>query len=326
MLSHYAPQLAMALALTFGTAAAAQALPEGTFPTKPIRLLVGYAQGGSVDTIARTIAPALSRRLGQPVEVTNMAGASGSIAAVTAALAAPDGHTLLLGSPAEAGINHLLSRSSRFDPLRTLTPIGLVGSQPLVLVAGAGTSVRTIEDFLTYAWRKGGAARYGSSGHGTPLHLAGETVKHLADVQMEHVPYRGAGPMLPEVKRGATDFAVMVLSSALPHVRDGSLNAIGVTQARRTQAAPDIPALAEHPRLQDLDISVWFGLLGPARLPPQVTQRLKAELHAVLQDDALRERLASSGVTLMDGIDFGPFLKSELRKFSLALTRARLRH
>ena len=326
MLSRYIKQFVTTLALTLGTVAVVRGAPEGDFPTQPIRLLVGYAQGGSVDAIARAVAPALSRRLGQPVEVVNMAGASGSIAAVTVALAAPDGHTLLLGSPAEVGINHLLSPSGRFDPLRDLTPIGLVGSQPLVLVTGAGTSVRTIDDFLAYTRRKRGAARYASAGHGTPLHLAGETIQQLADVQMEHVPYRGAGPMLPDVKSGTADFAVLVLSSALPHLRDGSLHAIGVTQPRRAQAAPDIPALAEHERLRGVDISVWFGLLGPARLPPRVTQRLQSELRAVLEDGALRRQLESTGVALMDDVDFGPFLQGELRKFALTLARAQPRH
>lgn len=317
-------QLATTLALALVTAA--HAAPPGDYPTRPVRLLVGYAAGGSVDTIARAVAPALSQRLGQPVEVVNIAGASGSIAAVTVALAEPDGHTLLLGSPAEVGINHLLSQPGRFDPLRDLTPIGLVGSQPLVLVTGPGTAVRSIDDFLAYTHRRRGSARYATAGHGTPLHLAGETIKQLAGVQMEHAPYRGASLMLPDVKSGSADFAVMVLSSALPHVREGSLQAIGVTQAHRTPAAPGIPALAEHTRLQGMDIGVWFGLLGPARLPPQVTQRLQAELQAVLKDGALRRQLESGGVALMDEIEFRPFLRSELQKFTQTITRAQLRH
>ena len=317
-------RLATTLALALITAA--QAAPPGGDPIRPIRLLVGYAAGGSVDTIARAVAPVLTQRLGQPVEVVNIAGASGSIAAVTVALAEPDGHTLLLGSPAEVGINHLLSQPGRFDPLRDLTPIGLIGSQPLVLVSGPGTAVHSIDDFLAYAQRKRGSVRYATAGHGTPLHLAGETIKQLAGVQMEHVPYRGASLMLPDVKTGATDFAVMVLSSALPHVRDGSLHAIGLTQPQRTPAAPDIPALAEHARLRGTDIGVWFGLLGPARLPPHVTQRLHLELRAALQDATLRGRLEAGGVVLMDEIEFAPFLHNELKKFTQTITRAQLRH
>ncbi len=319
-------QLAFALILALGAAASAQTPPDRPFPERPIRLLVGYAPGGSVDAIARALAPALSRRLGQPVDVVNVAGASGSIAAVSVALAPADGHTLLLGSPAEVGINHLLSTSSRFHPLRDLTPIGLVGSQPLVLVAGNGTSVRTIEDFIGYARHRRTAARYGSAGHGTPLHLAGERINQLAGLQMSHVPYRGAGPLLPEVKRGAADFAVMVLSSALPHIRDGSLTAIGVTQSHRAAVAPDIPALAEHAQLRELDVSVWFGLLGPARLPPAVVQRLHAELRVVLNDPTLRRALESRGVTLLDAVEFAPFLQAELQKFTLTVRQAGLRH
>lgn len=324
MFLHSMKRFAVTIALTL--AATAHAAPPGDYPTQPIRLLVGYAPGGSVDTMARTVAPALSQRLGQPIEIVNVAGASGSIAAVTVALAAPDGYTLLMGSPAEVGINHLLSHSGRFDPLRDLTPIGLIGNQPLVLVAGPKTSVRSIDDFLAYTQRKRGAVRYATAGHGTPLHLAGETIKQLAGMQMEHVPYRGASLMLPDVKSGATDFAVMVLSSALPHLRDGSLQAIGLTQPSRSPAAPDVPALAEHARLRGTDIGVWFGLLGPAKLPPHVTQRLHTELRAVLQDAAMRRQLESGGVALMDEVEFAPFLRSELQKFTQTIARAHLRH
>lgn len=305
-------------------AAPALARAQASAPTETA-LLVGYAAGGSVDLVARTVAPGLSRALGQAVRVENLAGASGALAAVKAALAPPDGHTLLMGSPAEVGINHLLRGGGRFDPRRDLTPVGLVGSQPMVLVAGRSVPVTDIPQFLDYAARQEGRARYASSGMGTPLHLAGEAIQQRAGIRLEHRPYRGAGPMLPDLLDGRVEFAVMVLSSALPMVREGRLRALGVTSAARAPGAPGIPALAEHPRLRGLDIGVWFGLFGPARLPAATIPPLRAALLATLKDRAIRQRLEAAGVTLMEDTPIEPFLLAELQKFEHLVAWAGLR-
>jgi len=315
------------LALCGGAALlAAPALPwaQGA-PAQDLALLVGYSAGGSVDLVARTLAPALSRELGQAVRVENLAGASGALAAVKTALAAPDGRTLLMGSPSEVGINHLLRRDGRFDPRRDLTPIGLVGSQPLVLVAGRSVPVADIDQFLTYAARRGSRARYASAGAGTPLHLAGEAIQQRAGITLEHRPYRGAGPMLPDLLDGRVEFAVMVLSSALAMVREGRLRALGVTTAARAPGAPDIPALAEHPRLQGLDIGVWFGLFGPARLQASTVQQLRLALLSSLKVAAVRQRLEGAGVSLMEETPIEPFLLAELQKFERLVAWAGLR-
>ncbi len=297
------------------TAAVPQAPnPQAAYPGKPVTLVVGYAPGGSVDLVARALAPGLSRRLGQPVEVRNIAGASGAIAAVQVALAEPDGHTLMLGSPAEVGINHLTTRS-KFDPLVDTTPIGLVGSQPLVLVASRRAPVSTVDEFLSHSAAHPGSATYASSGLGTPLHLTGETIKQMAGLEIRHVPYRGAGPMLPDVLGGQVDYAVMVLSSALPHIREGRIKALGLAQGGRSAVAPEVPALGEHPRFKGVDASVWFGLLGPAGLPPAVTARLRLELRALLKEPGLRRQLEAAGLKLSEDTDFAVFLKAEVEKF-----------
>lgn len=295
------------------------------YPDRPVNLVVGYAAGGSVDLVARAIEPGLSRRLGQPVKIANVAGASGAIAAVQVAVADADGHTLLLGSPAEVGINHLTTRS-RYDPLKDTTPIVLIGSQPMVLVASKRVPVGTLDEFLSYVQKHPGKTTYASSGLGTPLHLAGETIKQKSGLDMRHVSYRGAGAMLPDLLGGEVDFAVMVLSSALPHIRDGRIKALGLTQASRSAAAPDIPAMGEHPKLKGLDISVWFGLLGPAKMPPVVTTRLRDELREVLKDPALRRKLEASGLALSESTDFVPFLKLEIEKFKRVVEFAGLGH
>ena len=296
-----------------------------SFPSQPINLVVGYAPGGSVDLVARAIAPGLSKRLGQPVNVSNVAGASGAIAAIQVALAEPTGYTLLLGSPAEVGINHLTSRS-KYDPLKDTTPIALIGSQPMVLVASKRVPVATVDEFLTYTAQHPGTTTYASSGLGTPLNLAGETVKQKAGLDIKHVPYRGAGPMLPDVLGGQVDYAVMVLSSALKHINDGRIKAIGVTQANRSAAAPNVPALGENPKLKGVDIGVWFGVLGPAKMPPAVVSQLRAEVREVLKDPALRKKLEASGLTLAEDTDFVPFLKAEIAKFKQVVEFAGIRN
>ena len=296
----------------------AAGLPQA-FPGRPFTLVVGYPAGGSVDFVARAVAPSLSRRLGQPVQVENIAGASGTIGAVKVALAEADGHTLLLGSPSEVGINHLTGRRDRFNPQTDLTPIGLIGSQPMVLVASRSAGARSVSEFLDYATRHPGQARYATAGAGTPLHLAGETIRQRAGIDIRHQPYRGAGPMLPDLLDGRIDFAVMVLSSALAHIRDGRLHAIGLTSARRTAALPRVPALAEHPRLAGVDLGVWFGVLGPRRMPPAAQQRLEDELHGAMKEPALRLQLQGAGLDLMEDVAFGPFLRREIEKFRRVL-------
>lgn len=295
--------------------------PQG-LAARPVSLVVGYPAGGSVDLVARTVAPPLARRLGQPVQVENIAGASGTIGAVKVALAEADGHTLLLGSPSEVGINHLTGQRDRFNPQTDLTPIGLIGSQPMVLVAGRSARARNVAEFLDYATRHPGEARYATAGPGTPLHLAGETIRQRAGIDIRHQPYRGAGPMLPDLLDGRVDFAVMVLSSALPHIREGRLHAIGLTSARRTAALPNLPALAEHPRLAGVDLGVWFGVLGPRRLPPVTRERLAEELRATMKEPALRLQLQGAGLELMEDVAFAPFLRAEIEKFRRVLAGA----
>jgi len=308
------------------TAALLAALPLGGraqgFPARPLALVVGYPAGGSVDLVARAIAPPLARRLGHAVQVENIAGASGTIGAVKVALAEADGHTLLLGSPSEVGINHLAGRRDRFNPQTDLTPIALVGRQPMVLVAAPHARTRSVQDFLDRATKHPGQARYATAGPGTPLHLAGETIRQRAGIDIRHQPYRGAGPMLPDLLDGRVDYAVMVLSSALPHVREGRLHAIGLTTAQRSAALPQVPALAEHARLGGVDLGVWFGVLGPRRLPPLVQERLAAELRGLMKEPALRLQLQGAGLELMEDVAFAPFLRAEIERFRRVLAGA----
>ncbi len=304
--------LGAALAALAPCLASAQA---DAYPAKAITLMVGYQPGGSVDLVARVIAQPLSKRLGQTIVIENAAGAGGTIAAHKVAAAPKDGYTLLMGSTSEIGINHLTRKDSRFDPLRDLLPIGLVGTQPMVLVTGRDNPVGTAAGFVAHLAKNPGRTTYASPGVGTPLHLAGEMVKKKANVFMVHIPYRGAASMTTDLLGGQVDFGVFMLSSALPYIRDGRMKALGVTSAERNAMAADIPALGELPALHGLDISVMFGVLAPAGTPAPVVSRLRSELKAVVKEPEVRKKLQDVGFALDEEADFEKLLRSEIEKF-----------
>lgn len=264
---------------------------------KPITLLVGYPPGGSTDFVARTIAEPLSKRLGTPVVVENVGGAGGTIAAQRAVNAAPDGYTLLLGSGSEVSLARLFNSAIRYDGRTDLSHIGLVGVTPMVLVASAALGIRDVGDALLRLRNEPKRYSFASSGIGTPLHMAGELVNLKAGVSMRHIPYRGAGQMVQDVLGGSTEFGVFVLTSALPHIRTGRMTALGVTTAGRSRAAPEIPALGEHPRLKGYDMNVWYGLFGPARLPAPAVARLNRELNEILREKETWEKLQQAGIS-----------------------------
>ncbi len=313
------------LALGLSALAALPALAqEAPYPTRPITLVVGYSPGGSVDLVARAVAPELARRLGQQVVVENVAGAGGTLGAAKVAAARPDGYTLLVGSPSEVGINQLISKSARYDGLQDLTAVGMIGAQPLVLVAHPRTGLSDATAFQAFAARQPGKFSYASSGNGTPLHLAGELIKREGGVDLLHVPYRGATQMVTDLLGGQVDFAVFVLSSALPHIREGRMKAIGLTTRQRSAAAREIPTLAETPRFAAVDIGVWFGLFLPAKTPAPVVARLQRELREVLRLPEVSGRLEGSGVTMTPYLDAPRFVRDEVERFRRIVEFARI--
>lgn len=296
------------------------------YPSRPITLVVGYPPGGSTDLTGRTVAAELAKRLGRQVIVENIGGAGGALGAQKVVQAAPDGYTLLLGSNNEMAISGLVSSAARYDPLRQFTPIGLVASQPMVLVAGPKSGVRDIGGFIDLVRRHPGRFSYGSSGIGTALHLAGEMVKEAAGLFVLHIPYRGVAPLTTDLLGGQLEFGVFVLSSGLPHIRSGKVVALGTTEARRSAVAGDIPALAEHPMLKPVDISSWFGLWGPAGLPAAVLQRLRAVLAESLAAPELRSKLGESGATVFaPGSELGNFQAQEIAKYRRIVDFAKIK-
>jgi tripartite-type tricarboxylate transporter receptor subunit TctC len=304
----------------------ALACAQAEYPARPITLVVGYPPGGSTDLTARIVGAELARLLGQPVVIENIGGAGGTLGALKVAAAKPDGHTLLLGTNNEMSIHKLINRAARVDGFSDFTSIGLIGSQPMLLVASTASGIRNLDEFINTVKRRPGKFSYGSSGIGTALHLAGEMVKQRAGLFMVHIPYRGVAPLTNDLIGGQLEFGVFVLSSGLPHVKSGKMVALGSTQLARSLTAPEIAPLGEHPQLKGLDISSWFGLYAPAQLPPALLQRLQTALRDTLRNPEVRRKLEESGATLAaPGTDLAAFMRGEQDKYRRIVQFANIR-
>ena len=295
------------------------------YPSKPITLIVGYPPGGSTDLTGRTVAAELSKKLGVPVVIENVGGAGGSIGAQKVINAAPDGYTLLVGANNEIAISRLVSATVKYS-LNDFTPIGLIASQPMVLVASTKSGVKNIDQFMSLVKANPGKFSYGSSGVGTALHLAGDMVKDQGGLFMTHIPYRGVAPLANDLLGNNIEFGVFVLSSGLPHIKSGKVVALGTTEKKRSAVTPDIPALSENAKLKDIDISSWFALMGPAKLPEPVVVRLKKALAESLQSPDLRKKLEDSGSAIAPlNADMPKFLKDETAKYQRIVDFAKIR-
>jgi tripartite-type tricarboxylate transporter receptor subunit TctC len=210
--------------------------------------------------------------------------------------------------------------------LNDFTPIGLIASQPMVLVASTKSGVKNIDQFMSLVKSNPGKFSYGSSGVGTALHLAGEMVKDQGGLFMTHIPYRGVAPLANDLLGNNIEFGVFVLSSGLPHIRSGKVLALGTTEKKRSAVTPDIPALSENAKLKDIDISSWFALMGPAKLPEPVVARLKKALAESLQSPDLRKKLEDSGSAIAPlNVDMPKFLKDETAKYQRIVDFAKIR-
>lgn len=286
------------------------------YPSKPITLVVGYPPGGSTDLTGRVLGAELAKRLGVAVVIENVGGAGGAIGAQKVANAAPDGYTLLVGANNEIAIKRLVSPATVKYEAKDFTPLGLIASQPMVLVASPKTGVKNLAEFMTLAKANPGKFSYGSSGVGTALHLAGEMVKDQGKLFMTHIPYRGVAPLTNDLLGNNLEFAVYVLSSGLPQIKAGKVVALGTTERKRAAATPDVPALAEHPALKNIDIASWFALMGPAKLPEPVVAKLKKALAESLQSPELRKKLEDSGSAIAPlNVDMPQFLSDETAKY-----------
>jgi tripartite-type tricarboxylate transporter receptor subunit TctC len=263
------------------------------YPVKPIRLVVGLAPGGATDIMARTLAPALSEELGQPVVVDNRPGAAGSIGAATVAKAAPDGYTLFLASSSFTS-NAVLQQNGSFDPLQDFEPITNIALAPFLLVVRNSLPVGSVQELIAYARSNPGKLNYASSGIGSTAHLTGELLKRTAGIEMTHIVYRGAGPALADVLGGQVDLMFASIVSSLHHAKSGKLKALAVTSAKRSAVVPEFPTVAEA-GVPSFGMIGYFGLLAPARTPAGVVGTVHAAVQRAIKRRDVVERIAADG-------------------------------
>ena len=314
--------IAAAFALGLGAAGAAQA--QATWPTKPVRIVVPFAAGGTTDILARAIAPELGKAFGQQFIVDNRGGAGGNIGAELVAKSAGDGYTLLMGTVGTHGINRALYARLPYDPIKDFVPITLVASVPNVMVMNTekarALGIGNVQDFIRYAKANPGKLNMASSGNGTSIHLAGELFKTMTGTFMLHMPYRGSAPALLDMVGGNMDVMFDNLPSSMAHIKAGKLKALAVTSAERSAALPDVPTVEEAggPALKGFEASSWFGLLAPAGTQPDVVQRIQQEVAKALASPAVKERLLTQGAIPGGNTpaEFAGLIDSEHRKWA----------
>lgn len=286
-------------------ATAAQAWPD-----KPVKILIGYAAGGSTDVVGRLIAPKLSERLGQPVVIENKPGGAGDLAAELMMQAPADGHTLLMTTVAVHAINPGLYKARKFHPVDDFTPVAMIGSYPMMLVGSPQTAFRTPADIKALAAK--GPVFFASSGIGSPGHLAGELLAKALGANLTHVPYKGGSPPVVAVMAGEAQMSFATLPAVVPQIRGGKVRGVAIASKERNPAVPDSPTLIEQ-GLADFDVGTWTGFVGPRGLPADVVQKMHAAVTAVLADPAIRQRLVGEGAEIraMTPAEFGAFMRAE---------------
>ena len=285
---------------------------QAAYPSKPIKIIAPVQPGGGVDLVARTIGDRLGPVLGQPIVVENQSGGGGIVGSTATARAAPDGYTLMVGYVGTHGTNPAV-RKLPYDAIKDFTPVAMVGGTPNVLVVPPTLPVATLRQFVRYVKANPGKFSYGSSGPGTLTHLAMEQLKLAADLDIVHVPYRGIGPAFTDILGGQTQAMLPGLAAALPHIKAGKVRALAVTGRRRHPLLPDVPTFEES-GYAGFDGVQWYGIVGPANLPPAIVKRLNEEINRLLEAPELRERLSGEALEPMpmSPEQFGQYIREDI--------------
>jgi len=286
---------AAALALTATTGSAQQ--PSQPWPIKPIRYIVPFAPGGTTDILARTIGEKLALALGQQIVIENKAGQGGSLGTAELARAAPDGYTIGGGTISSHGINATLYEKLSYDPVTSFAPITLYATQPNVLLVHPSVPANNVKEFVDLLKANPNKYSFGSAGTGTSQHISGEMLKTMAGLNMQHIPYRGSGQMLPELLGGTLPVAFDNIASAIPHMKAGKLRALAVTTAKRSGVAPDVPTFAES-GFPAYELSSWQAVFAPAGTPKPIIDRLYSEISKILKMPDIQKRLNELGLDL----------------------------
>ncbi|MFT4267467.1 MAG: tripartite tricarboxylate transporter substrate binding protein [Xenophilus sp.] len=298
---HSRPSRRAALALAAVLALAAAGARADTWPSKPVKIVVPFAPGGTTDILARAVAPELAKAFGQPFIVDNRAGAGGNIGAEIVARSPNDGYTLLMGTVGTHGINRALYRNLPYDPFKDFVPITLVAAVPNVLEMNAEKArqygIHDVQDLIRYLKAHPNTLNMASSGSGTSIHLAGELFKSMTGTQMTHVPYKGSGPALMDMVAGNADVMFDNLPSSMQQIKGGRLAALAVTSSQRSSALPDVPTVEEAggPSLKGYEASSWFGLLAPAGTSPDIVGRVQQAVTKALGTPEVKEKMQAQG-------------------------------
>ena len=288
-LGSIASAVVLGAGLLGGTSALAQA-----YPTKPVTIIVPFAAGGTTDILARIIGQALTAELGQSVVVDNRAGAGGNFGGQAAAKAAPDGHTLFMGTVGTHAINASLYKKMPFDPVKDFAPLTRVANVPNLLVANPAQPYKSVKDLIAYAKANPGKVNFGSSGNGSSIHLSGELFKSLAKVDMQHVPYKGSAPAVTDLLGNQIGIMFDNMPSAIQHVRSGKLVPLAVTTAKRSPELPNVPTIAEA-GVPGYEATSWFGMFAPAGTPAPVLAKLNAAIVKVLGQPDVKKKINEQG-------------------------------
>lgn len=305
--------------LAVGSAAAG----ASDFPNQPIRLVVPFTPGGSTDIVARYISKELGDNLGQTIVVENRPGATGQIASTAVARAKPDGYTLIMATTSTHSISPYLHSTPPFDPLNDFEPITNVALLPFVLVAKPDLPVKSVKDLISLAKQKPGDVSYASSGNGSSLHLASVLLTSMADIQMMHVPYKGAAPAVMDVMGGQVDTMFDTIPSSMPNAQAGKLKILAVSSLKRSSLLPDVPTVAET-GLPGFEVVGWAGLLAPKGTPPEVIKKIADAVNKTLGTPEMRERFTKQGAEPAGGTtaDFAALMRAEDTKWKAVIKNA----
>ncbi len=291
-------------ALLFAATSALAAWPE-----KPIKMMIGYAPGGSTDVVARLITPKMGERLGQPIIIENRPGGAGDFAAELMLLAPADGYTVMMSTVAVHAINPGMLKQ-RFNPIDDFAPVAFVCSYPMIMIGSPQTTFRTLAELKALSAKE--PTFYSSSGVGSPGHLAGELLRKALDANLTHVPYKGGAPSVMAIMSGEAQVNFATLPAVAPQVRAGKVRGIGLASHERNPAVPDVPTMAEL-GLADFEVGTWSGVIAPKGVPPDIVQKLNAAVADAVTDPAIRKRLLDEGteIRVMTPAEFGAFMRAE---------------
>ena len=291
---------------------------QGTWPTREVRIIIGFSAGGTTDIITRTLAPELTRLWGQPIVIENRTGAGGNIGADLVAKSRPDGYTLVMGSVGPLAVNASLYRNMPYDNLKDLTPVSLVADVPNMLVFNPkAMSAANFAEFMSLIKANPGKYFYGSTGSGTTSHLSGELLRHQTGIDITHVPYKGAVALNDVLAGESVHFMFATIPSAIQHVRAGKLRAIAVTSLKRSAGVPDVPTVAES-GVPGFDASSWFGLAGPVALPREIALKISGDIARILKVPEMRERFVAQGADPVGSTpdEFAAHMRAETVKWA----------